>query len=49
MYGDEETGILPTQLYTEPYAKKAFEDAKFVVENVEKLLEGYLERIDTVS
>ncbi|NPA23525.1 MAG: HEPN domain-containing protein [Crenarchaeota archaeon] len=38
MYGDEELGIPPTQLYTEPYARKAYESAISVLEEVEKLL-----------
>ncbi len=39
MYGDEELGIPPTQLYTEPYAKKALDGARFVYEHVKKLFD----------
>ena len=39
MYGDEETGLPPNELYTRNYAKKAFKEAKWVVELVSKLIE----------
>lgn len=42
MYGDEELGLPPTRLYTEPYALKALEGAKMVYTYVRKLLESYL-------
>lgn len=41
MYGDEELGLPPTKLYTEPYAVKAVESANTVYIYVKKLLEGY--------
>lgn len=39
MYGDEELGLPPTRLYTEPYARKALEGAKLVYEQVKRLIE----------
>ncbi|MEM1643667.1 MAG: HEPN domain-containing protein [Desulfurococcaceae archaeon] len=39
MYGDEELGLPPTRLYTEPYARKAVEGAALVHQLVTKLLE----------
>ncbi len=42
MYGDEELGIPPTKLYTEPYARKAYESAIMVLTEVEKLLNHVL-------
>jgi len=39
MYGDEELGLPPTRLYTEPYARKALEGAKMVYEQVKRLIE----------
>ncbi len=42
MYGDEESGLPPTELYTEPYAAKAYESARFVVETVIKLFKEYV-------
>ena len=42
MYGDEELGLPPSRLYTEPYAAKALEGAKMVLSCVKKLLEEYL-------
>ncbi|MEM4970161.1 MAG: HEPN domain-containing protein [Sulfolobales archaeon] len=42
MYGDEELGLPPTRLYTEPYALKAVEGAKIVYVYVKKLLDSYL-------
>lgn len=41
MYGDEELGLPPTKLYTEPYAAKAVEGAKTVYTYVKRLLESY--------
>ncbi len=41
MYGDEETGLPPSRLYTEPYAVKALEEAKIVFNYVKKLLDEY--------
>ena len=38
MYGDEELGILPTKLYTEPYARKAYESTIIVLTEADKLL-----------
>ncbi|RLE83573.1 MAG: DNA-binding protein [Thermoprotei archaeon] len=42
MYGDEELGLPPTELYTQPYAAKAYESARAVVEAVEKLFAEYV-------
>ena len=42
MCGDEELGLPPTKLYTEPYALKAVEEAKTVYAYVKKLLDSYL-------
>jgi len=39
MYGDEETGLPPSMLYTEPYAAKAVEAAKSVYSLVKRLVE----------
>ena len=44
MYGDEELGLPPTKLYTEPYALKALEGAKLVYAYVRKLLDSYLSK-----
>ncbi len=44
MYGDEELGIPPTQLYTEPYARKALEGARFVYEHVQRLYNEVTQR-----
>ncbi len=41
MYGDEELGLPPTELYTEPYAAKAYESAHTLVKVVMKLLKEY--------
>ena len=38
MYGDEELGLPPTRLYTEPYARKALEGARMVLDAVMRLL-----------
>jgi HEPN domain-containing protein len=38
MYGDEELGLPPTKLYTEPYAARALEEAKTVHSLVNRLL-----------
>lgn len=38
MYGDEELGLPPTKLYTEPYAARALEEAKIVHSLVKRLL-----------
>ena len=38
MYGDEELGLPPNRIYTEPYARKALEGARMVYEHVAKLL-----------
>ncbi len=43
MYGDEELGLPPSKLYTEPYAAKAVESAKLVVTYVKKLFEEYVQ------
>lgn len=40
MYGDEELGLPPDRLYTEPYARRALEEAEHVCEVVKKLLES---------
>ncbi|NPA99934.1 MAG: HEPN domain-containing protein [Crenarchaeota archaeon] len=42
MYGDEELGIPPTKLYTEPYARKACESAIMVLTEVDKLFNHVL-------
>ncbi len=42
MYGDEETDIPPTRLYTRPYAAKAVEACKVVYEAVSRLLREYV-------
>lgn len=42
MYGDEELGLPPTKLYTEPYAAKAIEGARTVYTYVKKLLDNYV-------
>ena len=39
MYGDEEAGIPPSRLYTEPYAVKAIEAAKYAYALVKRLVE----------
>jgi len=39
MYGDEETGMPPSRLYTEPYAAKAIEAAKYTYALVRRLVE----------
>ncbi len=41
MYGDEETGIPPARLYTEPYALKAFESCRYVYRTVVRLPQEY--------
>ena len=41
MYGDEETGLPPSRLYTRPYAEKAVEAAKLVVSYGRRLLSEY--------
>jgi len=41
MYGDEELGLPPNRLYTEPYAQKALEAAMYVYEIVKKLFEKF--------
>ena len=38
MYGDEESGLPPSRLYTKPYAERAVKEAKMVLELVERLL-----------
>ncbi len=43
MYGDEELGLPPSKLYTEPYAVKAVESAKLVAAYVKKLFEEYVQ------
>jgi len=43
MYGDEELGLPPNKLYTEPYARKAFDSAVYVYEMVRKLFKSFLE------
>jgi len=42
MYGYEELGIPSSKLYTKPYAAKALEATKAIIEYVEKLFEEYL-------
>ncbi len=42
MYGDEELGLPPTKLYTEPYVLKAIEGARTVYTYVKRLLDSYL-------
>ncbi len=42
MYGDEETGIPPTRLYTKPYAAKALDSCKLVYEKVSRLLSEWI-------
>lgn len=49
MYGDEELGIPPTKLYTEPYARKALESAKLVHNYVERLLAEYKDLAGTLG
>jgi HEPN domain-containing protein len=44
MYGDEETGLPPTRLYTEPYARKALESCRLVYEAVSRLLNEWIEK-----
>ena len=39
MYGDEESGLPPQKLYTRSYSEKAFNEAKFVVDFVYKLIQ----------
>lgn len=41
MYGDEETGTPPYTLYSRRDAERALENAKFVVESCQKLLEEW--------
>ena len=41
MYGDEETGTPPYALYSRRDAERALENAKFVVESCQKLLEEW--------
>jgi len=43
MYGDEEMGIPPTKLYTRPYAAKALDSAKIVLNAVQRLLNEVLQ------
>jgi len=44
MYGDEESLIPPEELYTEEDALEALDYAKYVLENVEKLLKEIVNR-----
>jgi len=39
MYGDEETGLPPNELYTRNYAEKALKESKWVVKLVSRLIE----------
>ena len=39
MYGDEETGLSPNELYTRNYAEKALKESKWVVKLVSRLIE----------
>ncbi|MGQ9782071.1 MAG: hypothetical protein ACUVQ8_07500 [Nitrososphaeria archaeon] len=43
MYGDEETGLPPTKLYTESYARKACGSALAVIDTVGRLLKEFEE------
>ena len=45
MYGDEELGLPPSKLYTEPYAKRALEEAETAYKSVAKLLEEARSRV----
>jgi len=40
MCGDEELGLSPDRLYTEPYARRALEEAEHVCKVVRKLLKS---------
>lgn len=42
MYGDEESGVPPSALYDEKDAKDALKKAKYIVNNVKKLLAEHL-------
>jgi len=39
-YGDDEIGVAPQQLYKEPDARVALDDAQFVLECCRKVIEG---------
>ncbi len=43
MYGDEETGLTPNELYDYEDAREALEMAKYVYDKVKKLLNEYLQ------
>ena len=42
MYGDEESGVPPEELYDKEDAEEALDMARYVHENVRKLVENYL-------
>lgn len=42
MYGDEESGVPPEELYDKEDAEEALDMARYVHENVRKLVESYL-------
>ena len=44
MYGDEETGMPPTRLYTKPYAQRALMECKRVYKAVERLFKEWVSR-----